>query len=99
MHYLFYFLAWVVQLYSLLIWARLIIEFVVGIAPTWRPSKGIAAVFEVVFTLTDPPVKAVRSIVKPLRIGNIMLDFSLIVVLFALGLVRSLLIWFAGSLG
>ena len=37
--------------------------------------------FEVVYTLTDPPVLALRRLIPPLRIGAVALDLSLMVLL------------------
>jgi YggT family protein len=38
---------------------------------------------ETSFTLTDPPIKAVRRFVPPLRIGAFSLDFGFTIVMFA----------------
>ena len=36
---------------------------------------------ELCFSVTDPPVKAVRRVVKPIRIGGAQLDFAWSIVL------------------
>ena len=38
---------------------------------------------EVVYALTDPPIKAVRRVIKPLRVGGMVLDFSWSIVMLA----------------
>jgi YggT family protein len=38
---------------------------------------------EASFTLTDPPIKAVRRVVPPVRIGAFALDFGFTIVMFA----------------
>ena len=38
---------------------------------------------EVVFSITDPPIKALRRVIPPLRLGNIALDLSFILVFIA----------------
>jgi YggT family protein len=56
---------------------------------------------EGVYTVTDPPVKAIRRILPPLRLGGMLIDLSFIVVLLIVYLLRyvneSLLL--SGSVG
>ena len=46
---------------------------------------------EVLFMLTDPPVKALRRIIPPLRTGGVAVDMS-VLVLFLLLMVSSMLV-------
>ena len=34
-----------------------------------------------VYTITDPPIKALRKVIPPLRLGSIMLDLSFLLVM------------------
>jgi len=52
-------------------------------ARNWRPRGFVLAIAEVVFAITDPPLKFVRRFVPPLRLGAVNLDLSFIVVYFA----------------
>lgn len=54
-----------------------------SLAPQWRPAGPVAVLFEAVFTLTDPPIKFFRKLVPPLRLGQIMLEFGLLLTLIA----------------
>lgn len=56
--------------------ARIVIDWVQMLARTWRPSGVIAVVCEGIYTVTDPPLRAVRSVVPPIRLGGAMLDLS-----------------------
>ena len=38
---------------------------------------------EVVYSVTDPPIKALRRVIPPLRLGNFALDLSFILVMVA----------------
>ena len=71
------FLKWV-------LFARLIIDYVRMFARNWRPKSGLIALFEVIYAITDPPMKFVGRFVPPLRIGGVSLDLSFIVLLLAL---------------
>ena len=50
-------------------------------ARSWRPSGVILVLAEVIYTITDPPLKALRRVIPPLRIGGIALDLSFLVVI------------------
>jgi YggT family protein len=36
---------------------------------------------EIVYSVTDPPIKALRKVIPPLRLGNFALDLSFIIVM------------------
>jgi len=66
------------------LFARLIIDYVRMFARNWRPNSFLLALFELVYAITDPPMKFVGRFVPPLRIGGVALDLSFIVILLAL---------------
>ncbi|UQX87183.1 YggT family protein [Jatrophihabitans telluris] len=65
--------------FYLLVVARLIVEFTRSFARSWRPA-GVAAIgLEVVYSITDPPMKLLRRLIPPLRVGGMSIDVSVIV--------------------
>jgi YggT family protein len=74
-------LAFVLQIYALLLLFRLIMEWVFMYARSFRPHGVLAVALEITYTLTDPPLKAVRRVLPPLRIGNFALDLAFMVVI------------------
>jgi YggT family protein len=42
----------------------------------FRPTGALLVVFEIVFTVTDPPMRFLRRFIPPLRLGGIALDLS-----------------------
>jgi YggT family protein len=58
---------------------RLIIDYVMMFARNFRPSGLLAAALEIAYTVTDPPLRALRRIIPPLRLGSFSLDLSFIV--------------------
>lgn len=68
-------------LYLLLLLARLVLEWIRGYSRDFRPHGMVLVLFEVVYTLTDPPVKFLRRLIPPLRIGAVALDLSLMLLL------------------
>lgn len=65
----------------LLLTARIVIELVRVFARDWRPSGGVAIALESIYTVTDPPVRLVRRVIPPVRIGGVGLDLSIMVLL------------------
>ena len=63
-------------MYFLVLWGRFIIDLVRGVNRAWRPQGFLLVLVELVYTLTDPPVRFFRRLVPPLRIGPIALDFG-----------------------
>ena len=67
--------------------ARFIMGYVLAFGRRWQPGRGAAAAMEVVWSVTDPPLKALRRVIPPLRLGTVSLDLSslvLLVILFVL---------------
>jgi YggT family protein len=62
---------------------RLIMEYVFMFARSYRPAGAVAIGLELCYTVTDPPLKALRRVIPPLRIGRVSLDLSFIVLFFA----------------
>jgi len=58
-----------------------VLDYVQMFARSWRPSGVILVLAEVIYTITDPPLKALRRVIPPLRIGGIALDLSFLVVI------------------
>lgn len=75
---------YLLQAYLVLLWARFIFDIVTTIiAPHWRPSGFFLVAANVVYGLTDPPLRFVRKYVKPVRIGQVALDLGFIIVMIA----------------
>ena len=78
----------VLYVFLLLLFARFVIDWVQVFARSWSPRGIVLVLLEVVYSVTDPPIKFVRRFVPPLRLGSIMLDTSFIIVLVAVYLLR-----------
>jgi YggT family protein len=66
-----------------LLWIRFIVDWVQVFARSWSPHGVLLVILEVVYTVTDPPIKALRRVIPPLRLGNFALDLSFLIVLVA----------------
>jgi YggT family protein len=90
-------LASVLTVFLVLLFARFVVDWVMLLARNWRPQGLVAALLELVYTITDPPLKLVRRIIPPLNLGTIRLDLGFMVLLIAVILLRSLLSSLASS--
>jgi YggT family protein len=66
-----------------LLWIRFIVDWVQVFARSWSPHGVLLVILEVVYSVTDPPIKALRRVIPPLRLGNFALDLSFLIVLVA----------------
>lgn len=63
-------------IYFFVMWARFLLDLAQNFSRNWRP-KGIGLVLaEIVFSVTDPPIRLVRKVLPPIRVGIAALDFS-----------------------
>jgi YggT family protein len=74
--------------FLLLLLARFVFEYVMIFARRWRPTGLVAAGLEVVYATTDPPLKAIRRLIPPLRLGNLSVDLGFMVLLFVVYILR-----------
>ncbi len=77
--------------FKLALFARIIIDYARMFAKNWRPNSFLLAVFEIIYSITDPPMKYVQRFVPPLRLGGIALDLSFIVLLIAVNLLQGVI--------
>jgi YggT family protein len=69
------------QIFFFLLIARLVLDYVQMFARSWRPTGVVLVLAEIIYSITDPPLKALRRVIPPLRIGGIALDLSFLVVI------------------
>ncbi|QEO13184.1 YggT family protein [Agromyces intestinalis] len=63
-------------IYFFVMWARFVLDLVRTFNRSWRPSGVGLVVVEVVYTVTDPPVKFFRRLVPPIRFGQVAIDLG-----------------------
>ncbi len=61
-------------------WVRFVTEWVQVFARSWSPRGPLLVALEVVYSTTDPPIRALRRVIPPLRIGSFALDLSMLLV-------------------
>ena len=66
-----------------LLWIRFVVDWVQIFARSWTPRGVLLVALEIVYSITDPPIKALRRVIPPLRIGSVSLDLSFLIVMIA----------------
>lgn len=81
-------LVYLLTIFMVLLIARLIMDYVFMFARSYQPRGVAVVVLEVLYSITDPPLKFLRRFIPPLRLGGVSLDLSFLVlfVIVSLGL-------------
>lgn len=72
---------------------RLVFDWVQMFAREWRPRGPALVVAHAVYSITDPPLKVLRRLIPPLRLGGVSLDLGFLILFIAvsvaMGITRS----------
>jgi YggT family protein len=77
-------------LFFVLLLVRLVLDYVQMFARSWRPRGVLLVLAEITYTITDPPLRALRRVIPPLRLGGIALDLSFLVLIIAVQIAISM---------
>ncbi|GAA1842142.1 YggT family protein [Brevibacterium marinum] len=88
---IFYILGTALSLYVYVLLARVVLDLVQVFSRDWKPSGFLLVLAEIVYTLTDPPLRLLRKVIPPLRLGQISLDLGFIVLLIGIQILASVL--------
>lgn len=88
--------SWIVyiafQIFFVLMWSRLLFDLATSFIRGFKPRGPLLILAEVAYTVTDPPIRAVRKFVPPLRIGAIAIDFGWPIVFLAATLAMNIVL-------
>jgi YggT family protein len=76
-----YILMLALEIYFWLLLVRALISWIPLIVPNFTPRGPLLAIFEFIYTLTDPPLRFLGRFIPPLRLGNVSLDLGFMVLL------------------
>lgn len=80
-----------IDAYMALLIARMVLSWVNVLSPGFRP-RGLAwSLIDVVYRLTDPPLRFLNRYIPPLRMGPVAFDMSFLVLYFLLIVLRVLI--------
>jgi len=66
-------------IFMLTLFGRIVMGAVLAYGRRWRPGRGAAASLEMVWAVTDPPIKALRRVIPPVRLGAAAFDVAMLV--------------------
>ena len=87
----------VVFLFFLALLGRVVLSWVQVLARDWRPSGFALVVVESIYSVTDPPIRLLRSVIPPLTIGQIRFDLAVIILFFICYFLNMLLLMATGA--
>ena len=74
--------------YMMVLLARVIMEWVQFFARGWRPRGIVLVAANLLYALTDPPIRWIRRFIPPLRLGGMALDVGFMVLFLVLIVAR-----------
>ena len=69
---------WVLWIFLLILFGRMILSWVPVLVRDWEPRGPILVLAEVIYSITDPPLRLLRKVLRPVRVGSVMLDLAFI---------------------
>lgn len=81
----------VVFVFFVVLIGRLVLDWVQVFARDWRPRGVLLVIAEAIYSITDPPLKALRRVVPPLQLGSIRLDLAFLILFFATSILSQIL--------
>jgi YggT family protein len=69
----------VLSVYLVLLIGRMVLSWIQVYARTWSPRGVLLVIAEGVYSATDPPLRFLRRYIPSVRLGNVALDLSFIV--------------------
>ena len=79
-------LSFVLFVFLLLLLARVVLSLVLSLARDWHPKGFGLVATESVFSVTDPPIKALRRVIPPLTFGQVRIDLAMMILFFGVWL-------------
>ena len=69
---------------------RLVYNWVQMFAREWRPRGAALVAAHTVYSVTDPPLKVLRRLIPPLRLGGISLDLGFLLFFIAISVAMAI---------
>ena len=70
---------------------RMVLDWVQYLARGWRPRGPVLVLAEGVYSVTDPPLRAVRRVIPSVKFGGFGFDLAFMVLFFAVIILSNML--------
>ena len=77
--------------FFLMLVGRLVFDWIQVLSREFRPRGAVLVVAESVYTVTDPPLRALRRVLPPLRLGPVSLDLGFLVLFLGCSILMGLI--------
>jgi YggT family protein len=81
-------ISWALSIFLMILFARMILSWVPVLVRDWQPRGPVLVAAEIVYSITDPPLRMLRKVLRPVRVGNIMLDLAFIGLIIVIYILR-----------
>ncbi|MDQ1483310.1 MAG: YggT family protein [Actinomycetota bacterium] len=71
-------ISWALSIFLMVLFARMILSWVPVLIRDWQPRGPVLVAAEIVYSITDPPLRLLRKVLRPVRVGNMMLDLAFV---------------------
>lgn len=88
MGYIFTILWWVLEVYSLILIARVGFDLLQIFMRDFRPQGIVLLLANFVYRLTDPPLRFLSQYIKPVQFGGVGIDLGFIVLFFGVRILQ-----------
>lgn len=82
---------YVLWAYLAVLMVRAVFSFIPLFVRDWQPRGVMLVIAEFVYTLTDPPLRFMRKIIPPVRIGSTSWDLGFLVLFLGLSFVQRMI--------
>ncbi|QKD79543.1 MULTISPECIES: YggT family protein [Actinomyces] len=79
------------NIYILILVIRVVLDLVTAFARSWRPTGPVLLLANLVYSLTDPPLRFLRQRIPALNLGSFGIDLSFLALWFGIMIVQYLL--------
>lgn len=84
-----FFALWMaITIYIYILFFRIAIEMIISFSRNYRAPKWFNSIAEVLFVVTDPPLRLFRRFIPPLQFSGVSLDLSVLVLFIVLNVIR-----------
>ncbi|MFD6179039.1 MULTISPECIES: YggT family protein [unclassified Isoptericola] len=90
MNAVFTLIGFLLGLFLLCLVVRLVFDWVQFFARDWRPRGVMLVIAEAVYTVTDPPLRALRRVIPPLTLGQVRLDLAFLILFIGTSILQQL---------
>ena len=77
--------------YWLVLIGRIAYSWIMAMSPQWRPKGPALILVEIIYTLTDPPLRLFRTFMPTFQVGQFRIDTAMLGVFFAVVIASSIL--------